>query len=111
MKTCKTMSRALAVFIAVMLMTVAILQAHEVTYRGTVVAIESTKLQVKTIDEKTKKEESLWFNVGKGTKTWRGDHLVPYAQAKITNGERIVLIVDHDAEARMLATEIRLAVK
>jgi hypothetical protein len=111
MKTRKTLSTAVAALMAVAFVAIGTLQAHEMEYRGTVVAVEPTKVQVKTTDEKTKKEESLWFNIAKETKTKRGDKLVSYADAKITNGERIVVIVDHDAETKMLATEIRLAAK
>jgi hypothetical protein len=80
-----------------------------VTYRGTVVAVEDARVQVKTIDAKTKKEETRWFGVSKQTVTKRGTTTVPYASAKIVNGERIVLIVVHEAEASLAAKEIRLA--
>jgi len=83
--------------------------AHEVTYQGTVLAVETTKLHVKTVDLKTKKEEDLWFNIDKTTKVKRGDKSVQLGEAKIAKGERIVVIVDHDAETKMLAKEIRLA--
>ena len=113
MKRHKTFSASvIAIAIAlVVFMTPDSVRAHEVTYRGTVLTVEATKLQVKTVDETTKKEASEWFNVGKATKTRRGDKLVPYADAKIMSGERIVLIVDHDAATKMLATDIRLAAK
>ena len=89
----------------------AVVHAHEVLYRGTVLAVQPTRLQVKTIDEKTKKEEPVWFSVGKDTKVKRGDKAVPYTDAKIANGERIVVVVNHDAEGKMLAAELRLAAK
>ena len=41
----------------------------------------------------------------------RGDKAVALAAAAITKGERIVVIVDHDAETKMLAKEVRLAAK
>ena len=83
--------------------------AHEVTYQGTVLAVEATKVHVKTVDPKTKKEADLWFTLDKTTKVKRGAKAVPLGDAKIAKGERIVVIVDHDAETKMLAKEIRLA--
>lgn len=100
-----------AIVAAVVFMGAVVVLAHEVTYRGTVDAVEAARLQVKIVDAKTKKESAQWFNVGAKTKTKRGEKLVPYADAKIATGERVVLIVDHDSETRALITEIRLAVK
>ena len=104
------MRRPLGAMIAVlMFMTAAIVQAHDVTYRGTVVVVEPARLQVKTVDAKTKKEDTLWFNVGAKTRIKRGDKVMPYVDAKIVSGERVVLIVNHDSETKMLITEVRLA--
>ena len=98
---------ALLVFSAVLS---ASLLAHEMTYKGTVLATEPAKLQVKTIpDDKTKPEETLWFRVDKNTKVKRGDTVVKYADAKIVKGERIAVTINHDAATKNLATEIRLA--
>jgi len=85
--------------------------AHPMTHQGTVLTVEPARIEVKTVDEKTKKEEKVWFAVDKTTKVKRGDKIVPYADAKITAGERIVIIVDMDAKTKMLAEEIRLAAK
>jgi len=87
----------------------AALLAHEVTYMGTVLSVEAKKVQVKTVDEKTKKEDTVWFLVDKNTKVKRGDTLVKYADAKIAKGERIAVTINHDAATKNLATEIRLA--
>ena len=84
--------------------------AHPMTHQGTVLAVQAAKIQVKTVDDK-KKEENVWFVVDKNTKVTRGDKKVAYADAKITVGERIVVIVDMDAETKNLAEEIRLAAK
>ena len=81
------------------------------THQGTVLAVEPARVQVKTIDEKTKKEDQVWFAVNKDTKVKRGEKTVTYADAKIAVGERIVITVDMDAKTKMLATEIRLAEK
>jgi len=102
------------VAVAALLVAVAIASpalAHEVTYQGTVLEVQTGRIHVKTIDAKTRKEENVWFNVDKTTKVKRGDKTVPFAGAAITAGERIVVIVDHDAETKMLAKEVRLAAK
>lgn len=83
--------------------------AHEVTYLGTVLAVEATRVQVRVVDEVTKKEETIWFVTDKDTKVKRGDKLVTYADAGVMKGERIAVIVDQDAKTKMLALEIRLA--
>lgn len=87
------------------------LSAHPMTYQGTVVAVQPTKVQVKTVDEHTKKEESIWFVVDKSTKVLRGDKALSYADAKIEVKERIVVIVDMDAKTKNFAEEIRLAAR
>jgi hypothetical protein len=97
--------------VMVALLVSAVVRAHPMTYQGTVLAVQSAKLQVKTVDGITKKEAEVWFVVAKDTKVKRGDKTVSYADAKITAGERIVVIVDMDAETKMLAEEIRLAAK
>ena len=89
----------------------AALLAHEMMYRGTVVEVQPTKIAVKTTDDKTKKTETVWVTVNKDTKVKRGDALLSFADAHIAKDERIVVIVNHDAETKMLATEIRLAAK
>jgi hypothetical protein len=78
-------------------------------YRGTVVEVQPAKIAVKTTEEKTRKTETVWLAVNKETKVKRGEVPVSYAEAHITKDERIVVIVNHDAETKMLATEIRLA--
>ena len=88
---------------------VATVCAHEVMYRGTIAEVQSTKIAVKTTDDKTKKTETMWFAVNRDTKVKRGVVLVPYGETHFAMGERIVVIVNHDAETKMLATEIRLA--
>jgi hypothetical protein len=88
-----------------------LVRAHPMTYQGTVIAVESTRVQVKTVDPMTKKEAAIWFVVTKDTKVKRGDKTVTYAEAKIAKDERIVITVDMDAETKNLAEEIRLGVK
>lgn len=94
--------------LATLLASVAV-SAHPMTHQGTVLAVEPTRLQVKTVDDTSKKEDTVWFTVNKATKVKRGDKTVTYTDAKIVKGERIVITVDTDAKTKMLATEIRLA--
>src|SRR4249919_3093795 len=102
-------TRLCVAFIVMAAVGMATLQAHEMMYRGTVVEVQAAKIAVKTTDDKTKKTETVWLAVNKDTKVKRGDVPVPYAEAHIAKDERIVVIVNHDAETKMLATEIRLA--
>ena len=102
---------ALLSLVMTAVVAVAVVRAHEATFQGTVLAVEAATLQVKTIDLKTKKEDSVWFQVNKDTKVERGDKKVTYADAHIVRGERIVVTVDHDAKIKMLATKIQLAPK
>ena len=85
------------------------LLAHEETFKGTVIATQTAKVQVSVIDDKSKKESSMEFAVTSKTKVLRGDKVVPFADAKITKGERIAVTVDHDASMSD-AVVIRLAV-
>lgn len=83
--------------------------AHEVTYLGITLAVEATRVQARVVDPQTKKEMNLWFVVNKDTKVTRADVVVSYAEAQIMKGERIAVVVNHDATTKMLAVEIRLA--
>jgi hypothetical protein len=103
--------RGLLALVMVTGLAIVVTHAHEMMYRGTVVEVQPDKIAVKTTDDKTKKTETMWLAVNKNTKVKRGDAPVAYADAHIVKDERIVVIVDHDAETKMLATEIRLAAK
>ncbi|MEO8482762.1 MAG: hypothetical protein ABI634_11165 [Acidobacteriota bacterium] len=87
-----------------------VLAAHSITVQGTVVAVEPTRVQVKTTDAK-KTEQTEWYAVDRDTLVKRGPKTVKFADARITAGERIVVIVDEHAETKNLAEEIRLAAK
>ena len=82
--------------------------AQERTYLGTVVASEATRIQVRVVDESTKREELMWFAIGKDTRVKRGDTNLSLADAKIQNGERVAVVTS--ATAKGAAEEIRLAV-
>jgi hypothetical protein len=84
-------------------------RAQVVTYFGTVVEIEASRVLVSTVDEKSSKEERVWFVIDRDTKLKRGEHVVAYADAKIAKGERIAILVDPAGKVTRLAAEIRLA--
>jgi hypothetical protein len=90
---------------------VATLRAHTVYYQGTVLTVEPARIHVNTIDEKTKKEERIWFAVDKDTKIKRGEKSVKFDEAAIKRGERIVVGIEHEGKVKFVATEIRLAEK
>jgi hypothetical protein len=83
--------------------------SQEVTYLGTVLEVEASRLLVSVSADKSKEEERLWFAIDRDTKVKRGDGIVSYAEAKIAKGERVAVLVDPAARAKMLAMEIRLA--
>lgn len=82
--------------------------AHDVLYPGTVLTIEAARIEVNTIDQETKKQTPMWFEIDADTKVKRGETLVPYAKAQIRKDERIVVVVNHD-DGGTAATELRLA--
>ena len=88
--------------LAVALLLTASLLAHQITYKGTVMAsrVEAGKLQLKVsvIDEKTKKPVPMDFTVDKDTKILRGDKLVTIAEARIEKNEKIAVTIDHDTD-------------
>jgi hypothetical protein len=87
---------------------VPVASAQESTYLGTVAAVEPARIQVRTIDDRTKQESTVWFAIDRDTRVTRGDGAVPYAEAKIARGERIAVIIDPAARTRMRAIEVRL---
>jgi hypothetical protein len=106
------MDRAIRIGLGIVLttfLTGVAVSAHEITFQGTVLAVEAARVQVKTVDDTSKKEDTVWFGVNKDTKVKRGDTTVTYADAKIVKGERIAITIDHDAKIKMLATDIKLA--
>ncbi len=103
----KTMAAAVASAVMVMAATAAIL-AHPMTYKGTVVSVAAASLQVKAMDDMTKKESTMTFKVSEKTKVYRGDKLVTFVDAKVMKDERIAVTINMD-EAPDAALEIRLA--
>jgi hypothetical protein len=84
------------------------LLAHEMTVKGTVAAVEDTRLQIKTGQEKTG-EQPAWYPIDAKTTIRRGNKIVTFADAKIRTNERVVAIVDHPAKGPIRTMEVRLA--
>ena len=97
----------LAVVILVTAAT-AIPLAHEMTVQGTVVAVETSRIQIKTGQEKVGTSPE-WYPIGPKTKVKRGKKTVTLIEAKIDVNERAVLIVDHPSKGPMVTKEIRVA--
>jgi hypothetical protein len=96
-----------ATALSVVVMTVGML-AHPMTYKGTVVSVTASTVQVKAVDDMTKKESTTTFKVTEKTKVFRGDKQVTFADAKVQKDERIAVTVNMDT-AKDVAEEIRLA--
>lgn len=108
----KTRRSALAVaFAGVMALAAVPAFAHDVLYPGTVLDVQADRLHVRTVDPESKAEVRLWFTVTKDTRVKRGDAVVSFADAKIARDERVVVVVNHDAETKGVATEVRLAAR
>ena len=94
---------------AALLVTMSVaVSAHELTVRGTVSAVEPTRIRIKTGDEKAD-QSPTWYPIDAKTKIKRGTKTVTFAEAKITIDERVVAIVDHPTQGPMTTKEIRLA--
>jgi hypothetical protein len=91
MKYAKTF--VVAVVAAITLVT-GVALAHEMTVQGTVVAVEATRVQIKSGKEKAG-ASAEWYPIDVKTKIKRGTKSVTFAEAKIAVNERVVAIVDH----------------
>lgn len=96
------------VAVAIVLMAGVAGLAHEMTYKGTVMASTASNVQVKVIDDSSKKETPTTFKVTPKTKVFRGDKAVGFADAHIQKDERVAVTVDHDQDG-LAAIVIRLA--
>lgn len=106
--------RSLLVFAAASAVTwsVATAHAHEVVFKGAVIKVEGSRIEVDTVDDKAK-HKRVWFVVTDQTKVLRGDRVVTIAAARIEPKERIVVVVDHADEATspVKALRVQLAPK
>ena len=94
--------------IALVVVSQAVPRAHEMTVQGTVSAVETSRIQIKTGKEKSGASPE-WYPIGATTKIKRGKKTVTLAEAKIEVNERAVLIVDHPTKGPMVTKEIRVA--
>lgn len=106
MSVTKQQLAAVAVFVFVC--SNVFVSAHQMTLKGTVAAIDRTRIQVKTGEEK-KGETPAWCLIDDKTKIFRGKMVVTFDVAKIAVDEKVVVLVDHEADNKMTAVEIHLA--
>jgi hypothetical protein len=88
----------------------ALVFAHPMTLKGVVAAVEPTRIQVKTGDEK-KGEAPEWCAIDAKTKIYRDKTVVTFEAAKIIVNEKVVVLTDHGSDNKMTAVEIHLATK
>lgn len=108
MKLMKKSALFLAVAMASLVLAQSALLAHDMVTEGTVLTVAPAKLEITSPNKSTKKDETVSFVIDKNTKVKRGEKAVPFTDAKIEKGERIVVVVNTDAKTKMLATELRL---
>ena len=97
--------------------------AHEVTHKGTVVALkvnkyaqpsgpprEVTELEVSVVDPKTKKAADRVFTITGKTRVLRDGKRIQAANAAVQKGEEVAVVVDHDKPGDE-AIEVRLTTK
>jgi hypothetical protein len=103
-------SRIVRVFmgVAFVLGVTAAAYAHQMTIKGTVAAVESNRIQIKTGEEK-KDQLPAWYPINSATKILRGKATLTFDKAKIAVGERVVALIDHEADGTMTTIELRLA--
>ena len=94
------MRTAVVALMLAVLVSSAVVIAHEITFKGTVVSADQKSISVSVVDEKTRKPSTMTFRHDKDTKILRGDALVPFAEAKIQKAEKVAVTVDHDFDER-----------
>jgi hypothetical protein len=104
------MVKVLQVIVAVFVVAQAGLVAHEMTVQGTVAAVETSRIQIKTGKEKPGTSPE-WYPIDAKTKIRRGKKAMTFAEARIEVNERAVLIVDHPTKGPLVTKEIRLAAR
>ena len=99
-----------AVAIVVAMGTSALVLAHPMTLKGTVAAVDRTRIQVKTGEEK-KGDTPTWCAIDDKTKIFRDKTAVTFEAAKIVVNEKVVVLTDHGSDNKITAVEIHLAAK
>jgi hypothetical protein len=100
----------LAVAVVLAVGTRALVLAHPMTLKGTVAAVERTRIQVKTGGEK-KGDTPTWCAIDDKTKIFRDKTAVTFEAAKIVVSEKVVVLTDHGSDNKITAVEIHLAAK
>ena len=100
--------RILSAAVAALVVAQAVTFAHEMTVQGTVAAVETSRIQIKTGKEKAGAAPE-WYPIDAKTKIKRGKKTMTFAEARIEVNERAVLIVDHPTKGPMVTKEIRVA--
>lgn len=99
---------------AVLLLTVATILAHEVTYEGTVAAVKRNPYAassgvIATLEVKVSNlKRPMVFDITRKTRLYRGDSTVSFADALIKKDDRVAVTINHD-DPDEGAIEIRLA--
>jgi len=99
-----------AVAMLVAMGTSALVLAHPMTLKGTVAAVERTRIQIKTGEEKTGVIPT-WCAIDDKTRIFRDKTPVTFEAAKIVVNEKVVVLTDHGADNKTTAVEIHLAAK
>ena len=100
--------RAVALIVA--MGTSALVLAHPMTLKGTVAAVDRTRIQVKTGEEK-KGDSPTSCAIDDKTKIYRDKTAVTFEAAKIVVSEKVVVLTDHGSDNKLTAVEIHLAAK
>jgi hypothetical protein len=109
------MTRALAIVIAGAVLGLPALawahDGHPHPHMGTVEAVDRTRIELKTVDEKTKEEKVLSILLTDKTRFLRGRQRASLADVK--PGERVVVMAqserDEEGGRKLVAHEVRLA--
>ena len=119
------MNRLFGIIAALMLvMSVPVtIAAHEVTHKGTAIALkvnkyaqptgparEVTELEVTVVDPKTKKTAYRVFTITQRTRVLRDGKRIQAADAAVQKGEEVAVVVEHDKPGDE-AIELRLTTK
>ena len=112
-------ARPLVVTALAVLVTVA-LSAHEVTYKGSAVALKTAtyaqpngparevqELEVTIVDAKTKKPSNKVFTITDKTRVLRAGKPIAVKDATVQKGDAVSVVVDHDKPGDE-AIEVRL---
>lgn len=114
-----TMRRMTVLMLGAVAALSAMVSAHEVTYSGTVVALQTERyaqpsggfrevpeLEITVVDAKSKKPANHTFTITDTTRLLRAGKAVTLAQAAAQEGEGVEVVFDHDKAADQ-AIEVR----